>query len=273
MKISKRDKPKKKIKVTHLLAFLVVISLLYMVIVLQSHVVPSNKQNSEIAAPMTRVKQTQTAMTSQAYAAHDALVVDIMSIGSKTRIHYQETQRETFASHKSVRFFFNITELDDADPTCADNFGPDDSYAVSKFCHSRKWKPNQFLMRYLKNPYARTRWLKGKPSPHGWMCAQVRPSHGLAKVVAQYRAMEKTHGDKALPDYLIIADDDTYVNLELFEQYMSTFDTSIPRGVAGCMVRSPIREVNFTIPFGGFGMVFSKGKFIVSRNCEHAFLL
>jgi hypothetical protein len=183
-----------------------------------------------------------------------------MRIGSKTRLHYQEAQRNTFASHKSVRFFFNITEIDDADPTCADNFSPEDAYAVSDFCVSERWQPHQLLMRYMKRSYARPRWLKKKASPHGWMCAQGRPSHGLAKVVAQYRAMKKAHGDKALPDYLVIADDDTYINFELFEQYMSTFDTSAPRAIAGCMVRSPIMRVNFTFPFGGFGMAFSKGK-------------
>jgi hypothetical protein len=49
------------------------------------------------------------------------LVVDIMSIGSKTRLNYQEAQRSTFAKHMSVRFFFNITEDDDADVNCSRN--------------------------------------------------------------------------------------------------------------------------------------------------------
>lgn len=197
-------------------------------------------------------------------STYDGLVVDIMSIGSKTRLNYQEAQRNTFATHKSVRFFFNITEADDSDPNCSDNFGPEDSYAVSKFCHAHRWKSEQFLMRYLKQPYARKRWLQNKASPHGWMCAQARPSHGLAKMIAHYRIMKETHGNAAVPDYLFVADDDTYVNMELFEQYMSTFDTNIPRAVAGCLVRSPINEVNFTIPFGGFGTIFSRGTYLTS---------
>jgi hypothetical protein len=263
MNLTKNEqaKTKVKVKVTHIMAFLVAVCLLYMFVVLQTQSVAPAADEKRNEAPMMKMRQATQTGALRPSAKNGGLVVDIMSIGSNTRIHYQHVQRETFGSHKSVRFFFNITELDDSDPTCADNFTPEDSYAVSKFCHSRKWQPHQFLMRYLRNPYARARWLKGKAAPHGWMCAQVRPSHGLAKVVAKYREMEHTHGDKALPDYLVIADDDTYINIELFEQYMSTFDTSIPRGVAGCMVRSPVREVNFTIPFGGFGMVFSKGTF------------
>ena len=236
---------------------LVVFCIGLMVFVLQSHV----------GLDQVHIDQLPSLMASESRKASEkqSLVIDIMSVGSKTRPHYQQAQMETFATHRSIRYFFNVTEVDDADPTCAENFGPEDAFAVSKFCHKHKWERSQFLMRYLRTPYARERWLKGKPSPHGWMCAQVRPSHGLGKVVDRYRELQRTLGDKALPDYLFIMDDDTYVNFELFEQYMSTFDTSTPRAVAGCMVRSPIMEVNFTIPFGGFGMIFSKGK---SRQCQ-----
>jgi hypothetical protein len=260
MKIAKKKKAKTKVKVTHIMAFLVAIFVLYIFMVLQTQVGPLTASGKRTEAPLMKMRQAkQTGAELRSYAKNGGLVVDIMSIGSNTRIRYQQTQRETFGSHKSVRFFFNITELDDSDPNCAHNFTPVDSHKVSKFCRTRKWEPHQLLMSFLRNPYASKLWLKHKSAPHGWMCAQVRPSHGLAKVVAKYREMKKTHGEKALPDYLVIADDDTYVNMELFEKYMSTFDTSIPRAVAGCMVRSPIREVNFTSPFGGFGMVFSKG--------------
>lgn len=269
MKITKKAKAKTKVKPSHIMASLVAIFVLYLFAMLQTQAgAPAANSNNRSEVLPTKLEQAKQTGALRPSAKSGPLVIDIMSIGSNTRIQYQQVQRETFGSHKSVRFFFNITELDDSDPTCADNFTPEDAYAVSEFCHKRRWKPRQFLMRYLRTPYARTRWLKNKAAPHGWMCAQVRPSHGLAKVVAKYRELEQTHGEKALPDYLMVADDDTYVNIELFEQYMSTFDTSIPRSVAGCMVRSPIDKVNFTIPYGGFGMVFSKGtllprKFVV----------
>ena len=200
---------------------------------------------------------------------NDGLVVDIMSVGSKTRLDYQETQRNTFAKHKSVRFFFNITEDDDADHNCSDRLLLNDVYAIMDSCRLRQWGENSSFMRIMQSKYSKPERMKKRASPNGWMCAQTRPSHGFGKVIAQYRAMKETFGDAALPDYLFIADDDTYVNMELFGQYMSNFDTSIPRAVAGCLLRVPSKQLNFSFPLGGFGTILSKGKspcHIVARN-------
>jgi hypothetical protein len=203
------------------------------------------------------------------------MVIDIMSVGSKSRINYQLAQKATIGSHESIRFFFNITENDDADPYCADNLQPEDAFAISNFCHKKTWRRYQPLMRYLKSPFARVPFLKKKASPHGWMCAQTRPSHGLGKVLKHYRSMSQQYpgetatdnqpgaekGRQVLPDYLIVIDDDTFINVPMVQEYLSTFDPNTPRAIAGCLVRSPISRVNFTIPFGGFGMIFSRGKF------------
>jgi hypothetical protein len=195
---------------------------------------------------------------------HDRLVIDIMSVGSKRRRTYQEAQRNTFATHNAVRFFFNITEEDDADTNCSQTLQKQDTLKISIFCRSARdrdsrWGSHQFLMRHLEQFYATIPWLR-RHRP-GWMCAQTRPSNGFAKVIAQYRAMKETHGDAALPDYLFIADDDTYVNMNAFEQYMSTFDSTLPRAIAGCLYRSEQpHELNFSFPHGGFGTIFSKGK-------------
>lgn len=192
------------------------------------------------------------------------LVVDIMSVGSKTRLNYQEAQRKSFATHSSVRYFFNITEDEDADVNCSQTLRPSDTYAISKFCRPQrrsKWGARHVLMRYLRTQYSRPEWLEKKASPNGWMCAQTRPTHGFGMVIAQYRAMIETYGDAAaLPDYLFIADDDTYVNMELLEQYMSNFDPGIPRAMAGCLVRTPSQKLNFSFPFGGLGTILSKGE-------------
>jgi hypothetical protein len=208
----------------------------------------------------------------------DSLIIDIMSVGSKTRMNYLETQRATFGSHKSVRYFFNITEDDDADPHCAENFGPKDSIAVANFCRNKVWHRRQFLMRYLRTRYAKIPWLKKKASPHGWMCAQTRPSHGLHKVLSKYRESSPINSNSTigsnlkreqdlepLPDYLIVIDDDTFVNVKLVHQYLATYDSSTPKTIAGCLIRSPIQKVNFTLPYGGYGTIFSRGKLFV-RN-------
>jgi hypothetical protein len=195
---------------------------------------------------------------------HDGLVIDILSVGSKRRSTYQEAQRNTFANHHAVRFFFNITEDDDADTNCSETLRREDTLNISKFCRPKRdrdsrWGSQQFVMRHLENFYATIPFLK-RHRP-GWMCAQTRPSNGFAKVIAHYGAMKEIHGDVVLPDYLFIADDDTYVNMNIFEHYMSSFDSTIPRVIAGCLYRSeqPL-ELNFSFPHGGFGTIFSKGK-------------
>lgn len=195
---------------------------------------------------------------------HDGLVIDVMSVGSKRRSTYQDAQRNSFAKHRAVRFFFNITEDDDAETNCSETLRREDTLSISKFCRSvrgrdSRWGSQQLLMRHLENFYATVPWLK-RHHP-GWMCAQTRPSNGFAKVIAQYRAMKETHGDTVLPDYLFICDDDTYVNMNVVEHYMSAFDSKIPRAIAGCLYRSeqPV-ELEFSFPHGGFGTIFSKGK-------------
>jgi len=111
-------------------------------------------------------------------------------------------------------------------------------------------------MAYLKTAYANEVWLRRKANSPGWMCAQTRPIHGLHHLLKFYQA-----NGADLPDFLIIMDDDTYYNLPLFHEYFTRHypDSSKPVAVAGCRVRSPVRKVNFTIPFGGYGLTLSKG--------------
>jgi hypothetical protein len=199
------------------------------------------------------------------------LVMDIVSIGSKMRLDFQQAQAATFGRHRSVRYFFNITEANDADPTCSETLSSEDAYGIANHCRSRNYSKQQFLLGYLHNHYARAQWLAKKVNPAGWMCAQTRPSHGLHTAVTHYRrllqASAASQGKASswrtvLPDYLVVTDDDTYMNLELVTHYLSSSafaDDPQPRAIAGCMIRSPIHEINFTIPYGGFGMIFNQG--------------
>jgi hypothetical protein len=111
-------------------------------------------------------------------------------------------------------------------------------------------------MAYLQTAYANERWLRNKANPAGWMCAQTRPVQGFYKVIQYYKQQRQP-----LPDYLIIMDDDTYYNMQLFQEHFQVHypNSSEPIAVAGCLVRSPIHEINFTIPFGGYGFTLSRG--------------
>ncbi len=94
--------------------------------------------------------------------------------------------------------------------------------------------------------YARYKFLQAKANPVGWLCAIPRPYAGLRKVYQYYQARKQS-----LPDYLIILDDDTYYNMEAFQRKNERLNSSIPTVVAGCLVRQPVRQINFTFPFGG----------------------
>lgn len=58
---------------------------------------------------------------------------------------------------------------------------------------------------------------------------------------------------------LIMMDDDTYYNMQLFVQAFKSIDNSVSLAIAGCRVRSPARIINYTFPFGGYGFIVSRG--------------
>ena len=221
-------------------------------------------------------------------------VIDILSIGSQERPELLTAQKESWASHRSVRHFYNATEIDDADPECHQYLTPHDVYNISVFCKHRRDDLHP-LRYYLQNFFANVPWLKSKSNPVGWMCAQRRPLHGLYKVLTDYsirmssstsNEKEKanntrsTAADNVLPDYLILLDDDTYFNIEKFQQMLVSDQAALnakqyqyqhqhqrqqtvssdlsPRVFAGCLVRYPIHIQNFTFPFGGYGTIFNR---------------
>ena len=135
--------------------------------------------------------------------------------------------------------------------------------------------------RYLLNHFARREWLeKKKVNPAGWLCAQKRPQSALSKVGQFYRKLLKAK--EALPDYLVVVDDDTYLNVEWFLQnFLKNSNTSssnddsskerrkqksrptgvnnaVPQVWAGCYVRKPVMDANITFPYGGFGTYYNR---------------
>ncbi len=206
--------------------------------------------------------------------------IDILIVGSKNSTEQAQTQRDTWASHEAVRHFFLSTEDDHTtDPMCSENLNSIDKVARhSRVCRSRRyWERENALnplTRYFKLQYAQTRWLAKKKNPIGWLCAQRRFATSFTSVAQMYA---ETH---SFPDYFIIADDDTYVNIDKIVQMlieepshdleakkknktitMTTIypSSETPLVLAGCRVRSPESMVNLTFSFGGYGTFFSKG--------------
>ena len=198
--------------------------------------------------------------------SRSAFTVDILSVASIQQLDLLQAQRETFATHISVRNFFNATEHDDADPDCHKDLTWEDVQRVSSFCRNRPLPSGTAnyihpLLRHLRGKYARIQWLQKKKNPVGWLCAIVRPYSGLMKAYHHYRDNNNNNGysDEGLPDYFIILDDDTYYNMEEFEKNFEGRNSSEELFYAGCLVRDPVHQINFTFPFGGFGFIFSKG--------------
>jgi hypothetical protein len=186
----------------------------------------------------------------------EGLVFDFISIGSKSRLKYLKAQQRTFGAHSSVRHFFSITEDDDYDQECNTKLTPHDASHIYDFCHDKK--RNEVLSR--KHPILKRRkeFAFQKQEAMGWMCAQKRPNDGLQKALKKYTQQEYSKSTLSFPDYLVIIDDDSYVNMELVEDYLAgIYNSSDANIIAGCLIRymdSPI-----TIPWGGFGTVLSKG--------------
>jgi len=210
---------------------------------------------------------------------------DVLSIGSISHTELLQAQSDTWASHSSIGNFFGATEQDDPDPNCYKTLTNEEVIERSKFCR-RETDENtaslNALTKVLSSAYACHHFLGRKANPAGWMCAQRRPPFALAKLLRLYRKGYNIHGDSFLPPYLIVTDDDTFVDIPLLEKKLmvgpNVGDSALipshmtPVVFAGCRVRHLINEVNFTFSYGGFGQFFSRGalkRFIQPLYCDN----
>jgi len=201
---------------------------------------------------------------------------DVLSIGNTNQSDLLQAQSYTWGSHPLVRNFYAATERDDPDDsTCLETMQTFE--AVKSRCrkcasyhhYNNLGVVNDVTGKFRKS-YAAPRWLEKKRNPGGWMCAQPRPPYALNKLFKHYREAHKLYGDNVLPRYLILTDDDTFIDIDLLRQtLLATTDEkddsavypnpNIPVVYAGCRVRHPMHQTNFTFPFGGFGLFFSRG--------------
>eukprot|EP00980_Cylindrotheca_fusiformis_P006201 scaffold1327_cov124-Cylindrotheca_fusiformis.AAC.5 len=210
--------------------------------------------------------------------------VDVLIVGSLQQTELPTTQLETWASHKSVRHFVLATELDTPNPNCLHEMNNNSIFEEVNWCKARHTPrylslgPENELSKLWTNSYARFEWLQKKKNPAGWLCAQPRFPYAMVKMLDFYRE------HRNFPDYLVLADDDLYLDMEVFtneylvspnrayhhqkkkeskQPYTTELEDmlipppSIPTVWAGCRVRPPIHLINFTFPFGGYGTYFS----------------
>jgi len=185
------------------------------------------------------------------------ITIDVVSVGSKHRMEYQVVQKETWASPEYVRHYFGITEDDDLDKTC---WGKYESIQRIRehvsMCRDLHQNGGPFLRMHQYMPAT---WVARKPNPTGWFCAQARPGVGLAKA----RRMYETAGSDSLPDFLVLVDDDSYIDLpQLRSQMFSDLNSSLRRVWATCLTIAGSRDRKNLYRvghFGGGGIIISKG--------------
>jgi len=168
-------------------------------------------------------------------------MIDVISVGSVTKREWQEAQQRTFGT--KARYFFPINERNDTDSACHTDFTLDQLEQIESFCS--KTGGDSHISKLLRSDTL------FKPNKHtGWMCAQKRPVDGLNLVLKKYMS-----GSIALPDYLAIIDDDTYLNLDQVEAILrKDYPPDKTNVLAGCnTVYLDYNPVFFDFPYGGFG--------------------
>jgi hypothetical protein len=175
-------------------------------------------------------------------------IIDVISIGSILKPEWQIAQLRTFASHKSVRTYFRVNEHNDTDVTCSTNFTDDQLRAVIQFCNNTDPDIQSFDSMIIRKKLF---W----PKRHtGWLCAQKRPVDGLYLALRSYDRSDVS----SLPSFLVIMDDDTYINMDaMIETTLSTYDIEKSHVVAGCRFTYP-RKIQFAFAYGGFGTFLTR---------------
>ena len=210
----------------------------------------------------------------------DASFVDVLSISSRATSTLARAQRSTWGSHESVRYFVAVTEREDPDKSCEERLAGTNGTSnvnetirgYSGFCRKRlkAWQKRNFVTGHFAAQFARYEWLAKKRNPVGWLCAQKRMASSLAAIGRLYRNLMDNGGLSKLPNYLILVDDDTYVNMERFQELIEGGSRegeinevgSDPNAkvYAGCVViAAPGQLIQFTSPFGGWGTFWSRG--------------
>mmetsp|Transcript_56278 Transcript_56278/g.136428 ORF Transcript_56278/g.136428 Transcript_56278/m.136428 type:complete len:317 (+) Transcript_56278:1613-2563(+) len=125
----------------------------------------------------------------------------------------------------------------------------------------------KYFMPTAKN----SKWFQSKQDKVGWICAQQRPLAGLQKLMNLYNFFDDNgtdnrvneHGNPILPlpNYLLILDDDTFVDMNVLKKVITKHE--IDRNIhstdavalTGCQTKLP----SFYFPNGGFGLLLSQG--------------
>ena len=165
-------------------------------------------------------------------------VVDVVSIGSMSRFDYLTAQAETWASHHSTRHFWGFSEGQDFDQECAFSVSPSELNEYVAGCKDilRTFeKQDDRIGSFFSNFYGAT---EGgfRSGDAGWICAQRRLGRTFGWLHSQY-----AEGVTTIPDYLVLVDDDTYMDMEEVLELLKGKEDELEGeafGMSGCLFES-----------------------------------
>jgi hypothetical protein len=208
---------------------------------------PTGLVRYEASSPWSLTNELKASPVRNELASLDvAETIDFISVGTITKPDFQAAQARTFGAHPTVRKFFQLTELNDTDASCYTKFTNHQLVDLVRFC-------NNTVNQTTESAALRTRVFYPIRHTPGWMCAQKRPIDGLHIALGQYKTTP-------LPSYLLIIDDDTYVNMDaMVKSLRDAYPIDENHVVAGCPLGSPKGIIAFVFPFGGFGSILTRG--------------
>ena len=122
-------------------------------------------------------------------------MIDVISIGSETRLERLNAQLDTWAgSHRSVRHFWGFTERQDLNQSCTD-IPAEDLATLTQTCKSSSGF-DPLIAGHARRYYGFGEGLKDHAKEAGWLCAQRRVGPLLRWLQAQYARDE---GKEDLP--------------------------------------------------------------------------
>ena len=186
--------------------------------------------------------------------SHD-VVVDVVSIGSESRIDQLTAQVDTWASHHNVRNYWGFTERHDFDADCS-SMSEEALQSYVQTCKSPLgWdeRIEEFRMSHFFDPLA----IDLDPrAASEWFCAQRRLGRAFGWLATKYHEHKNYQID--IPDVLVLVDDDTSVDIEKLKGYKALTQYDQPFIGSGYLYREGIDGAAFPYPMGGYGTFFNK---------------
>eukprot|EP00584_Thalassiosira_punctigera_P012146 CAMPEP_0172559682 /NCGR_PEP_ID=MMETSP1067-20121228/85270_1 /TAXON_ID=265564 ORGANISM="Thalassiosira punctigera, Strain Tpunct2005C2" /NCGR_SAMPLE_ID=MMETSP1067 /ASSEMBLY_ACC=CAM_ASM_000444 /LENGTH=311 /DNA_ID=CAMNT_0013349335 /DNA_START=42 /DNA_END=974 /DNA_ORIENTATION=+ len=168
-------------------------------------------------------------------------VVDVVSIGSRTRWDYVQSQRSTWANHSSIRHFVGISEDDHEHHGSCEKSKASVSQCTARGKATRRQPPGISRKNFFIN------------QSEGWFCAQKRPTVALGNVIANKYI---PRGEVELPDWLILVDDDSIFHMDVFHLSVSHLVPDHVHVLAGSHI---FAGGGLDWPHGGNGVAMSRG--------------